>query len=165
MLYFFVGGLFFSSWSHLFPITVPVITFTPNPPSPSSQLALPNSSRDIISWDDEQLSSRITADAGRLANKAVSTRLVGLWHWVREGGRLIGWHTARACGSLSPLLWCLGIGGTYVLLCLLHAKQLLDPWQFWVLCTLLHWQLCKWIEGLLLVVFSPLRTPKIKKCV
>lgn len=111
MLYFFVSGLFFFSWSHLFPITVPVITFTPNPPSPSSQLALPNSSRDIISWDDEQLSSRITADAGRLANKAVSTRLVGLWHWVREGGMLIGWHTARACGSLSPLLWCLGTGG------------------------------------------------------
>lgn len=151
-MYFLWVVYAFFSWSHLFPITVPVITFPPNPPPPSSQLALPNSSRDIISWDDEQLSSRITADAGRLANKAVSSRLMGLWHWAMEGGRLMGWHTARACGSLSPPPLVLGYGGeTHVLLCLMLVKQLLDPWQIWALC--------KWIQGLLLVVFSPLHTP------
>lgn len=99
-------AFFFSPWSHLFPITVPVITLpqTLSLPLTSMPCLIPPetlSAGMMSSW-----APRITAHAGGLTNERASASPAGSAFAANGRGRLRGCQTARAGGSWSPIpLW------------------------------------------------------------
>lgn len=153
-----IWGFVFFFWSHLFPITVPVITLpqTLSLPLTSMPCLIPPEMLPagmMSSW-----APCITADAGGLTNERASASLAGSAFTGNRRGRLMGWQTARASGSWSPFtlwLWARSNAGERPI-CFIAKSPWLPGWSepCPAHCYTASWQLCKGIQCFLLGCLS-----------
>lgn len=168
---------FVFSWSHLFPITVPVITLpqTLSLPLTSMPCLIPPemlSAGMMSSW-----APCITADAVGLTNERASTSPAGSALLGNRRERLTGSQIAGAGGSWFPLP-CVALGTgrcrerTHMLHCPGLAKSLCLPgWsqRCPTHCYTTSWHICKGTQcfllgGLLGFISTLACTSRIKKC-